>query len=406
MCGGMAQNLWLLLALALKGILAGDWSVDLPSSPICAVIGSSVFLPCSYDYPQGSNETREEGRLSAQGEEGEQGQEYEVLSEMWCLEDSKCVTPRYVFHSAGIFPDPSYQSRVQYLGQPGSKNCSLMISDLKQSDSGTYIFYLITSHPTEKMPAQRGVQLLVADTSSAVSVLASPSRDITEGVSLRLACCSPAVSSRASYSWHKNTSPKHSRQVWIISEVTAAESGSYYCQIQREDKVQNSTMLVIDVQYAPRDTAVTVSTVEALQKELPVTLTCSSDANPPVHTFAWYQGAACLPTADKNFHQGRRTVATPTGGGPTVRSANITAEEYGQHCCLARNNQGSQIYTVTIRQSRAIPPLSTGRKVVLLGVSFGILLAIIAIGAFLIRRGRKSSRHQSYVLTETTATEP
>lgn len=72
------------------------------------------------------------------------------------------VCVRYVFHSAGIFPDPSYQSRVQYLGKPGSKNCSLMISDLKQSDSGTYIFYLITSHPTEKMPAQSGVQLLVA----------------------------------------------------------------------------------------------------------------------------------------------------------------------------------------------------------------------------------------------------
>jgi len=73
---------------------------------------------------------------------------------------SVCV--RYVFHSADVFPDPSYQNRVQYLGQPGTKNCSLRILNLKQSDSGTYVFYLITSHPTEKMPAQSGVQLLVA----------------------------------------------------------------------------------------------------------------------------------------------------------------------------------------------------------------------------------------------------
>lgn len=49
-----------------SGVLAGDWSVHLPSSPICAVIGSSVVLPCSYDYPQSSSETKEEGRLSTQ----------------------------------------------------------------------------------------------------------------------------------------------------------------------------------------------------------------------------------------------------------------------------------------------------------------------------------------------------
>lgn len=69
---------------------------------------------------------------------------------------------RYVFHSAGILPDPSYQGRVEYFGQPGTKNCSLKISNLRQSDSGTYVFYLITDHPTEKMPEQSGIQLLVA----------------------------------------------------------------------------------------------------------------------------------------------------------------------------------------------------------------------------------------------------
>lgn len=49
-----------------SGILAGDWSVHLPSSPICVVVGSTVVLPCSYDYPQSSNEAKEEGRPSAQ----------------------------------------------------------------------------------------------------------------------------------------------------------------------------------------------------------------------------------------------------------------------------------------------------------------------------------------------------
>lgn len=69
---------------------------------------------------------------------------------------------RYVFHSAGILHEPSYQGRVEYFGQPGTTNCSLKISDLRQSDSGTYVFYLITDHPTEKMPDQCGIQLIVA----------------------------------------------------------------------------------------------------------------------------------------------------------------------------------------------------------------------------------------------------
>lgn len=69
---------------------------------------------------------------------------------------------RYVFHSAGILHEPSYQGRVEYFGQPGTTNCSLKISDLRQSDSGTYVFYLITDHPTEKMPDQSGIQLIVA----------------------------------------------------------------------------------------------------------------------------------------------------------------------------------------------------------------------------------------------------
>ncbi|KAM8735993.1 cell adhesion molecule CEACAM8 isoform 1-T1 [Acanthopagrus schlegelii] len=407
MGGGAAQSCWLLLTLSLKGILAGDWSVHLPSSPICAVIGSTVVLPCSYDYPQSSNETQERGRPPAQGGGGEEAQQYRVLSEMWCLEDSRCITPRYVFHSAGVLQDPSYMNRVEYLGQPGSKNCSLRISDVRQSDSGAYVFYLITSHPTEKMPEQIGVQLLVADSSSAVKVSGSPSSDITEGSALRLACCSPAASPQASFRWYKSTSttPRHTEQVLNISEVTADDSGSYYCQIRTGDKVQNSTMLYIDVEYSPRNTAVSVS--GELQDTLPVTLTCSSDANPPVRTYTWYQGAACLPTVDKSFHPATLSPATPTGRGPTLSSATITTEESGLHCCVSRNRHGSQTNSVMLKDSRAVPPSdSSGGKMVLVGVTIGVLLVIIAIVVIILTRRRKSSRHQSYVLTGTTATPP
>uniref|UniRef100_A0A3Q3IQN4 Ig-like domain-containing protein n=1 Tax=Monopterus albus TaxID=43700 RepID=A0A3Q3IQN4_MONAL len=389
--------------LCSSGILGGDWSVHSPDSPVCAVVGSSVVLPCSYDYPQSSNETRGEGQLSTQDGGGEQ---YKVLSEIWCLTESRCITPRYVFHTAGIFPDPSYQNRVQYLGQPGTKNCSLRISNLRQSDSGTYVFYLITSHPTEKMPAQRGTQLLVADSPSAVTVSAGPSSDITEATALRLACCSPAASPAAVFKWFKGTSTttRHTGPVWNISEVTSNDAGSYYCQIQTGDTVRKSPMLAINVQYSPRNTTVSVSPAGELRDGLTVILTCSSDANPPVHSYAWYRGAACLPTADRSFHQVRQSLATPTGRGLTLSSTNITVKEQGQHCCVARNRHGSQTYSVTL--TAMTPSDSAGSRVVLIVVTIGVLLAVIAVAAFLIIRKCKLSPHQSYVLTETTSTEP
>ncbi|KAF3840099.1 hypothetical protein F7725_018816 [Dissostichus mawsoni] len=226
-------------------------------------------------------------------------------------------------------------NRVEYL-QPGTKNCSLRISDLRKSDSGAY-------PPHSKMPEQKGIQLLVADSSSAVTVSASPSSDITEGVALRLACGSPAASPQALFRWYKSTSstPRHTGQVWDISEVTPGDSGSYYCQIQTGDIEQNSTMLPIDVEC------------------------------------------------------------------PTLSSANISAEEYGLHCCEARNRHGSQTDSVKLTDPKATDPSeSSGKRLLIIGVTVGVILALVAIVAFLLSRRQKSSRHQSYVLTETSPPAP
>ncbi|XP_026083995.1 myelin-associated glycoprotein isoform X1 [Carassius auratus] len=137
--------IWTLMSLILSGTLAANWTVRVPKDPVYAPSGSSVVLECTYDYP----------------EESDQGKLHKVQTEMWCLNESRCITPKYVYHSAGIFPEPSYQGRVKYLGQTGSKNCSLMLSDLRSEDSGMYVFRFITDHLKAKLPGQRGVNLQV-----------------------------------------------------------------------------------------------------------------------------------------------------------------------------------------------------------------------------------------------------
>ncbi|KAK3541357.1 hypothetical protein QTP86_023071 [Hemibagrus guttatus] len=136
------------LALLPGVVLAGDWVVHVPVSPILAPRGSSVTLPCTYDFPNASGS-------------------WHVQSEMWCLNESQCITPDYVYHSAGIFPKPAYQGRVQYLGSFGSKNCSLRINNLRMTDSSVYVFRFITNHPVNKLPRQRGVTLQVTGVATA-----------------------------------------------------------------------------------------------------------------------------------------------------------------------------------------------------------------------------------------------
>lgn len=102
----------------------------------------------------------------------------------------------------------------------------------------------------------------------------------------------------------------------------------------------------------PRNTTVSVRPAGGPKYGVPATLTCSSDANPPVHTYIWYQGDACVPTADMSFYKGRQTSAALTGRGLTLSSANITTEEQEQTCCVARNKHGSQIFSVMFQDSR------------------------------------------------------
>ncbi|CAL8288961.1 unnamed protein product [Merluccius merluccius] len=326
-----AVTLWILATLVLKGVSAGDWSVNVPINPVCAVVGSTVVLPCSYDYPE---DPSSQPSVSAEQDASmKEGQTRKVPSEMWCLGSSRCITQSYVFHSAGIFLDPAYNNRVRYLGLPGTKNCSLQISEVRMSDGGEYVFYVITSHPTQKMPPQTGVRLLVS-----VTVSVSPRGVVTKGESVQLACCSPTAGPAGRYHWfmdhasNSTTNREYPGQVWTMNEAQANASDPPY----------NTTVMILHPGLLTEG----------------LVLTCSSDANPPVHTYTWHQGPGCLTTEGRTME----TLDTPIGIDQTLHT-NVTTEESGPYCCVASNDLGSHNRTLmlsrgSIAQSTAPPPAS------------------------------------------------
>lgn len=106
--------------------------------------------------------------------------------------------------------------------------------------------------------------------------------------------------------------------------------------------------------YHPSDPDSPRNTLLSATEEESTTLTCSSDANPPVQTYSWYEGAACLPSADKSFHPVRHSPAKVTGPGRTNTASSISPVENGLHCCVARNRHGSQSYSLTVMSSRGM----------------------------------------------------
>ncbi len=71
----------------------------------------------------------------------------------------------------------------------------------------------------------------------------SPSGEIVEGSSVTLTCSSDA-NPAANYTWYKENedSPKASGQIFIISDIRAEHSGSYYCEAQNKNGRHNATV--------------------------------------------------------------------------------------------------------------------------------------------------------------------
>ncbi|XP_030205134.1 carcinoembryonic antigen-related cell adhesion molecule 5-like isoform X4 [Gadus morhua] len=327
----------------------GDWRVTYSSSNVCALRGATVYLSCTYEYPDNVQYRPTTVRTLW----FTKGDNYQPVD----LEHDADYTGR-VDSSCGL---------VKCTGSRCHGTCTLRIRDLRQSDSAVYKVRFTTNQPelechsicglagdppyiwfrnglyvgqgvnyranilsgNSYLCAVEGYEHLRSTSLYAPktpSVTVSPSGEIEEGRSVTLSCSSEA-NPAATYTWFKVITDYSSRELMQgpqlhFGSILSSDSGQYYCLVQTELRTKSESIYVT-VKYGPKQTSVLSSPSGQIVEGSSVTLSCSSDANPAAE-YTWF----------KNNQ--------PLLWGPSQRHTfpSVRPEDRGTYHCQAENKYG------------------------------------------------------------------
>ncbi|KAM8772581.1 pregnancy-specific beta-1-glycoprotein 7-like [Acanthopagrus schlegelii] len=259
------------------------WGVTYSSTEICAFKGSTVDMSCTYRYP--STVQRVENRF-------------------WYTKVSHGVYTH-------LTTDPQYSGRVQYIF--GNKDCTLRITDLRESDSAEYKFRFTTDQEGGKYTGKPGVTLRVTDLQVRVNKLQVYPSKLWAELMCHSRCPLPG---HPHYVWYKN------EQI-IQGETSSYYSGSFTpadsfsCAVAGHENCRSPPV------YAPRLPSVSVSPSAEIVEGSSVTLTCSSDANPAAK-YTWYK-------------ENQTLIQGPEG---VYHLSSISSEDRGNYSCKSENQYG------------------------------------------------------------------
>ncbi|XP_052384011.1 B-cell receptor CD22-like isoform X7 [Oncorhynchus keta] len=247
---------------------------------------------------------------------------------------------------------------------------SYRITNIIPEDRGEYYCLAVNEVGCKR---SKLVPLKVLCKPKTTSVSVSPSGEIVEGSSVTLTCSSDANPPVDKYTWYKKNgvSLKGSENTFLITNINSEDSGEYYCEAENEYGGLNSSTISVDVQYGPKNTSVSVSHSGEIVEGSSVSLTCSSDANPPVQNYTWY----------------KKNVTSPVLSGQNYNITNISSEDSGHYLCEARNKIASE-------NSTALKIIVAGKhtsiKTAAVGIIIVVLVLILCLSGFMWFRTKAS----------------
>ncbi|XP_028827579.1 B-cell receptor CD22-like [Denticeps clupeoides] len=168
----------------------------------------------------------------------------------------------------------------------------------------------------------------------------------TEGNDVRLVCkTSCYLSSSPTYSWKKNGEPLEKEPTknneLKLHPVSREDGGRYSCAVKGHEDL-SSAEVELDVRYSPKNTRVLGAPPAEIPEGGSVTLSCSSDANPPVQNYTWF----------------KENVTSPVAAGQNYTITIFTSAQVGLYSCQARNEAGVQNSTAVLLTFKAHKPAS------------------------------------------------
>ncbi|XP_045569345.1 uncharacterized protein isoform X3 [Salmo salar] len=279
---------------------------------ICALKGSTVDISCFYTHPSWHN----------------------ITEVSWFNKWESGVTK-------DLRQVSEYTSRVEYHRQR-EKDSTLRITDLRESDSTEYKFRFTTNEARwgYNFP---GTTLTV--TGFQVKVTGGH-QDKT------LTCITTCtLTDNPTYIWFKNgqlldesTSPQYKYS------ASSNHENSYSCGVKGHEELHSPAV------YAPKNTSVSVSPSGEIVEGSSVTLTCSSDANPPVDKYTWY----------------KKNVASPKASGQSYSITNIISEDRGDYYCEAEN-------TIASMNSTALMIIVAVKQTSVMTAAVGIIVVVLVL---------------------------
>ncbi|XP_040003028.1 sialoadhesin-like isoform X2 [Xiphias gladius] len=267
---------------------------------ICAFRGSSVDISCTYNSSE------------------------HITSKFWFKsEPDDTRWPRV--QPVDLSEDSRYAGRVQVFETEGGRS-SLRISDLRETDSAEYRFKFRT-RGFEWRSSLPGTTLTVTDPDLQVQVIRSSAGP-------KLICHSSCfLPGRSSFVWYKNGGKiQGERSASFRGYVEPA--GSYSCAYE------DYRSLPV---YAPKVPSVLMSRPGDIMKDSPVSLNCSSDANPAAH-YTWYKGNQTLLRREARLVFG-----------------SIQSSDSGAYYCTAENELGretSHCVSINVKYGPQTPAVS------------------------------------------------
>ncbi|KAL7882317.1 hypothetical protein AOLI_G00091660 [Acnodon oligacanthus] len=296
-----------------------QWVVTYTPERVCALKGSSVDLSCTYKHPEGLT----------------------VTKSLWFIESprQRGAEPEDVRES------DQYKGRVQYSRTLNS--CRMTITDLRESDAHTYRFRFHTDDPDGKFSGRGGVTLSVTDLKVTVSD--------TDGGAKKLNCSTTCtLPNNPTYMWDKNRQPvSYQNRNELKLRDRTVDAGSYSCAVKGYEELRSPAVCVFDKVlqvkveavvseavsyrcavkgsdlhsppvYSPKTTRAVILPSGQRAEGDSVTLTCNSDANPPVLSYYWFNQSSDV----------------ELGTGQIYNITNISSQHSGLYYCAAQNQLG------------------------------------------------------------------